>query len=75
MIDDRLRVQLGRPYEHHRAQSVGDDKLTVVLTLRAATPADAIRSAGSAAATLIEILTDAEAALDLGGVALVVRAE
>jgi hypothetical protein len=75
VIDDRLRRDLGQPYEHHRAQSVGEDKLTVVFALRAATPADAIRTAGLAAATLIQILTDTAAALDLSGVALVVRAE
>jgi hypothetical protein len=75
MIDDRLRQELGRFYEHHRAQSVGTDKLAVVFALRAFTPAEAIRTAGLAAATLVEVLTDAEAALDLAGIALVVRAE
>jgi hypothetical protein len=75
VIDDRLRQELGRPYEHHRAQSVGTDKLTVVFALRAETPAQAIRTGGLAAATLVEILTDAKAALDLAGIALVVRAE
>jgi hypothetical protein len=58
VIDDRLRRELGRPYEHHRAQSVGDDKLTVIFILRAGTPADAVRTAGLAAANLIELLTD-----------------
>ena len=38
-------------------QSVGTDKLTVTFTLRAATHADAIRSAGLAAGTLAELLT------------------
>ena len=74
-IDDRLRQELGRHYEHHRAQSVGTDKLTVVFALRAATPADAIRTAGLAAGTLVALLTDAEAAIDLAGIALVVRAD
>jgi len=75
VVDDRLRRELGRAYEHHRAQSVGTDKLTVVFALRAETPAEAIRTAGLAAATLVELLTDAQAALDLAGLALVVRAE
>src|SRR3954469_15601418 len=75
MIDDRLRKELGQLYEHHRAQSVGPDRLASVLALRPATPAEAIRTAGLAAATLVEVLTDAEAALDLSGIALVVRAE
>jgi hypothetical protein len=74
-IDDRLRRELGPPYERHQAQSVGDDKLTVVFNLRAGSPADAIRTAGVAAANLIELLTDTNAPLDLAGVALVVRAE
>jgi len=43
--------------------------------LRAATPADAIRSAGLAAATLVELLDATTAAVDLSGVALIVRAE
>lgn len=73
-IDDRLRTELGRAYERHTAQSVGLDKLTVVFALRAGTPSDAIRTAGHAAATLVELLTDAGAALDLAGIALVVRA-
>lgn len=75
VVDDRLRRELGRTYEHHRAQSVGTDKLTVVFALRAETPAEAIRTGGLAAATLVELLTDAEAALDLAGIALVVRAD
>jgi hypothetical protein len=75
VIDDRLRAELGRAYEHHRSQSAGEDKITVVFALRADTPADAIRRAGAAAGTLVEILTDTRAALDLAGVALVVRAE
>src|SRR5687767_720317 len=44
-------------------------------TLRAATDADAIRSAGLAAGTLAELLADNAAAVDLSGVALVVRAQ
>ena len=36
-------------------ESVGTDKLTVTLALRAATHADAIRSAGLAARTLAEL--------------------
>ena len=74
VIDDRLRDDLGGRYDRHSAQSVGTDKLTVTFTLRAATPSDAIRSAGLAAATLAELLTDNAAAVDLSGVALVVRA-
>jgi len=54
---------------------VGTDKLTVVFTLRACTPADAIRSAGLAAATLVELLTDTGSAMDLSGIALIVRAQ
>jgi hypothetical protein len=74
VIDDRLRDDLGGRYDRHSAQSVGTDKLTVTFTLRAATHSDAIRSAGLAAATLAELLTDNAAAVDLSGVALVVRA-
>jgi hypothetical protein len=75
IIDDRQRSELGTRYDRHNAQSVGTDKLTVTFTLRAATPADAIRSAGLAAGTLVELLTDNEAAIGLSGVALVVRAQ
>ena len=75
IIDDRLRTEIGPRYDRHNAQSVGTDKLTVTFTLRAATPADAIRSAGLAAGTLLELLTDSGAAIDLSGVALVVRAQ
>jgi hypothetical protein len=75
LIDDRLRADLGGRYDRHSARSVGTDKLTVTLTLRAPTHADAIRSAGLAAGTLAELLTDNAAAVDLAGVALVVRAE
>jgi hypothetical protein len=75
IIDDRLRSELGSRYDRHNAQSVGTDKLTVTFTLRATTPADAIRSAGLAAGTLLELLTHNEAAIDLSGVALVVRAQ
>jgi hypothetical protein len=74
VIDDRLRGELGPRYDRHSAQSVGTNKLTVILTLRADTPAHAIRSAGLAAATLVELLTDTGAAIDLSGLALVVRA-
>jgi hypothetical protein len=74
-IDDRLRVDLGSRYDRHTAQSVGTDKLTVTFTLRATTHADAIRSAGLAAATLAELLARSAAAVDLSGVALVVRAQ
>jgi hypothetical protein len=74
VIDDRLRDDLGDRYDRHSAQSVGTDKLTVTFTLRAATHSDAIRSAGLAAGTLAELLTDNAAAVDLSGVALVVRA-
>lgn len=75
VIDDRLRQGIGRAYEHHRAQSVGEDKLTVIFAFRAGTPAEAIRIAGLAGSTLVEVLTETEAALDLSGIALVVRAE
>jgi hypothetical protein len=75
VIDDRLRAELGDRYDRHNAQSVGTDKLMVVFTVRGATPADAIRSAGLAAGTLVELLTDHGAAIDLSGVALVVRAQ
>jgi hypothetical protein len=75
LIDDRLRRDLGERYDRHSSQSVGTDKLTVTFTLRAATHADAIRSAGLAAGTLAELLTDHAALVDLSGVALVVRAE
>ena len=74
-IDDRLRGELGGRYDRHIAQSAGADKLTVTFTLRAATHADAIRSAGLAAGTLAELITEKAAAVDLSGVALVVRAE
>jgi hypothetical protein len=62
-------------YDGHGAQSAGTDELTVTFTLRAATHADAIRSAGLAAGTLAELLTDNAAAVNLSGVALVVRAQ
>jgi len=74
VIDDRLREDLGARYDRHNAQSVGTDKLMVTFTLRAATHADAIRSAGLAAGTLAELLVRHGAAVDLSGVALVVRA-
>ena len=74
MIDDRLRRELGRRYDRHTAASVCTDKLTVTFTLRADTHADAIRSAGLAAGTLAEILSDDATAVDLSGVALVLRA-
>ena len=74
-VDDRLRGDLGASYDRHRAESAGTDKLTVTFMLRAATPADAIRSAGLAAATLVELLAATTAAVDLSGVALIVRAE
>jgi hypothetical protein len=75
IIDDRLRSELGSRYDRHNAQSVGTDKLAVTFTLRAAAPADAIRSAGLAAGALVELLTDSGASIDLSGVALVVRAK
>ena len=75
VIDERLRDDLGGRYDRHSAQSVGTDKLTVTFTLRAASHADAIRSAGLAAGTLAELLTHHAAAVDLSGVALVVRAQ
>jgi hypothetical protein len=75
IIDDRLRQELGPRYDRHSAQSVGTDKLAVVFTLRATAPAEAIRSAGLAAATLVELLIDTGAAIDVSGLALVVRAQ
>jgi hypothetical protein len=75
VIDDRLRADLGGRYDRHTAQSAGSDKLTVGFTLRAESHADAIRSAGLAAGTLAELLTANDAAVDLSGVALVVRAQ
>jgi hypothetical protein len=74
-IDDRLRDDLGTRYDRHNAQSVGTDKLTFTFTIRAATDADAIRSAGLAAGTLAELLAHHGAAVDLSGIALVVRAQ
>lgn len=74
-IDERLRRDLGERYDGHNSQSVGTDKLTVTFTLRAEAHADAIRSAGLAAGALAELLTDSAAAVDLSGVALVVRAK
>jgi hypothetical protein len=75
VIDDRLHSDLGDRYDRHSTSSVGTDKITVTFTLRAPTDADAIRSAGLAAGTLAEILTDNTVAVDLSGVALVVRAQ
>jgi hypothetical protein len=75
IIDDRLRRDLGGRYDRHSTNSVGTDKLTVTFTLRAETHADAIRSAGLAAGTLAELLAANAAAVDLSGVALVVRAQ
>jgi hypothetical protein len=75
VIDDRLRGDLGARYDRHSAKFAGADKLAVTFTLRAATHADAIRSGGLAAGTLAELLTDNSAAVDLSGVALVIRAQ
>ena len=75
VIDDRLRGDLGSRYDRHGAQSAGTDKLTVTFIIRAATHADAIRSAGLAAGTLAELLMDNAVAVDLSGVVLVVRAQ
>jgi hypothetical protein len=75
VIDDRLRDELGPRYDRHNARSVGTDKLMVTLTLRAATPADAIRCAGTAAGSVVELLTEVEAEIELSGAALVVRAQ
>jgi hypothetical protein len=72
-IDDRLRTDLGDRYDRHSSHSVGTDKLTVTFLLRSATHAEAIRSAGLAAGTLAELLTEHATAVDLSGVALVVR--
>ncbi|MDA0168448.1 hypothetical protein OJ998_05055 [Solirubrobacter taibaiensis] len=73
-IDDRLRHELGVGYDRHQAGSAGTDKLTVTFALRAPTPADAMRAAGAAAGVLVALLTDHSAAVDLSGVALVIRA-
>jgi hypothetical protein len=75
VIDDRLARDLGDRYDRHSADSVGTDKLMVTFVLRATTHTDAIRSAGLAAGTLAELLTDHAAAVDLSGIALVVRAQ
>jgi hypothetical protein len=75
VIDDRLRGDLGTRYDRHNAGSAGTDKLTVTFSLRGDTHADAIRTAGQAAGTLAELLTAHAAAVDLSGVALVVRAD
>jgi len=75
IIDERLRDELGGRYDRHSAESVGTDKLTVTFILRAATHADAIRSAGLATGALAELLTYHAAAIDLSGLALVVRAQ
>ena len=74
-LDERLRDELGGRYDRHAAESAGTDKLTVTFTLRAATHADAIRSAGVAAGALADVLTEHSADVDLSGVALVVRAQ
>jgi hypothetical protein len=75
VIDDRLRSDLGGRYDRHNAQSAGADKLTVTFTLRAASHADAIRSAGLAAGALAELLEANGTAVDLAGVVLAVRAQ
>ena len=75
VVDDRLREELSDRYDRHSARSAGADKLTVTFNLRAPSHADAIRSAGLAAGTLVELLADHAAAVDLSGMALVVRAE
>jgi len=76
LIDDRLRQDLGSRYDRHSAQSVGTDKLTVTFTLRAASHAEAGHPIGGlAAGTLAELLTHHAAAVDLSGIALVVRAQ
>jgi hypothetical protein len=74
VIDDRLREELSGRYDRHSAGSAGTDKLTVTFNLRAPGHADAIRSAGLAAAVVVELLADRAAAVDLSGMALVVRA-
>jgi hypothetical protein len=73
-VDDRLREALGQGYDRHSAGSAGTDKLTVDFVLRAFTPADALRAAGTAAGILAELLTAHSAAVDLSGMALVIRA-
>jgi hypothetical protein len=73
-VDDRLREALGQGYDRHSAGSAGTDKLTVDFALRAFTPADALRAAGTAAGILAELLTAHSAAVDLSGMALVIRA-
>jgi hypothetical protein len=75
VIDERLARDLDGRYDRHSTGSAGTDKFTVTFTLRAATHADAIRSAGLAAGTLAELLADHAPAVDLSRVALVVRAQ
>ena len=75
VIDDRLGAELGVRYDRHSARSAGTAKLTVSFTDRAATHANALPTAALAAGTLAELLTDHAAAVDLSGVALVIRAE
>ena len=80
MIYDQLCAQdaagLIRP-QMAEGWLISEDRLTVTFTLRAETPAVAIRTAGQAAATLVELLTDTDtgAAVDVSGIALVVRAQ
>ena len=74
VIDDRLRTELGARYDRHSTQSAGTDKLTVTFTVRASSTADAVRAAGLAAASLVELLDETGAAIDVSGLALVVRA-
>ena len=73
-VDDRLREALGQGYDRHSASSAGADKLTVDFVLRASTAADALRSAGTAAGILAELLIAHSAAIDMSAMALVIRA-
>jgi hypothetical protein len=73
-IDDRLAAELGACYDRHRAESAGANKLIIAFAVRAATPADALRAAGTATAAVAEILSECALPVDLSGVALVIRA-
>ena len=67
-------LRAGRLRRQRKITVTGNDKLTVTFTLRANAHADAIRSAGLAAGTLAELLSDNATPVDLSGVALVLRA-
>jgi hypothetical protein len=72
-LDRRLHEQLPDGEPRQRAQAAGADKVAVDVLLRADTHAQALVSAGVAAATVCELAHAAGAGLDFGHVALVVR--